>query len=309
MEGRPPASSKNPMGIHCAKLMGLHERPGTDRQLLGLRRIAKTDVMTKSRAASPARPGRSETPASAPWGKLIPEEQWTIFRSGTEALEQAGVPYLLHGALGLATYTGHWRNTKDVDVVVRAADRERAVAAVSGAGFGDYFEQESYDRSWIFRGTRDGVLFDVIWDLPNHRVAIDDAWFDRAEPLVLRGQPFSVVPPEELIRVKLYVMQRERCDWVDVLNVLAGAAARLDWQTLVDRMGPDVGLLQGVLAVFNWLCPERARLVPGWLREQFALQPADEAAEPEAREERRVRLFDSRPWFAMRLPADRVLER
>jgi hypothetical protein len=221
----------------------------------------------------------------------IPDAQWDVFTSGTEALTTAGVPFLVHGALALATYTGRWRNTKDVDIIVMPRDRERAIAALKRAGFADYFEQEAYDRSWIFRGIKADVLFDTIWDLPNHRVEIDAAWFERAVDLQLRGRHFASVPAEELVRVKLYVLQRERCDWVDVLNVLGGAVERIDWRWLVARMGRDGPLLH-----------------PSWLREHFAL-PYVEVEDPAAAEVRRVKLFDSRPWFALHQPVDRPLER
>jgi hypothetical protein len=242
------------------------------------------------------------------WSSLIPEEQWQVFLIGTDALEAAGIPYLLHGALALAAYTGHWRNTKDVDVIVRSTDQQRAIGALRAAGFEDYYPQLAYDRSWIFRGFKAGVLFDVIWDLPNHRVRIDESWFGHARALWLRGRLFASVPAEELIHVKLFVLQRERCDWVDVLNVLAGAVHRIDWRRLVDRMGRDLPLLHAVLAVFNWMSPHRAEMLPRWLREQFAL-PAIKVDDPVAAEERRVRLFDSRPWFALHQPLDQVLER
>ena len=238
----------------------------------------------------------------------MPDDQWATFRQATRAIRDSGVPVLLGGALALATYTGRWRNTKDVDVLVRPADHARAVAALGVAGFDDYFEKEPYDRSWIFRGYKDGVIYDVIWELPNHRVSIDDAWFSRAPRVRLRDEVHAAVPAEELIRVKLYVMQRERCDWVDVLNVLAGAHERIDWTWLVRRMGRDLPLLHAALAVFNWMCPQRARSMPGWLREQFALPLVEPTNQPNA-EEHRVRLFDSRPWFAPLLPADRPLER
>jgi hypothetical protein len=71
-------------------------------------------------------------------------------------------------------------------------------------------------------------------------------------------------------------------------------------------MGADLPLLQGALSVFNWLSPARAQSLPGWLREQFAL-PSIEASD--ATELEHVRLFDSRPWFALHQPLDRPLER
>lgn len=257
------------------------------------------------RPVSPASPA---DPRSAPWSALIPDEQWEVFQLGTRAIQQAGVASLIGGAMALATYTRHWRNTKDIDVIVRPRERQAAVAAIRAAGFEDYFPHEPYDRSWIFRGFKNEVIFDVIWELPNHRVVIDDAWFERAWPVQLRGAVHAAVPPEELIRVKLYVMQRERCDWVDVLNVLGGAHDEVDWGWLVRRMGRDLPLLHAMLALFNWMCPGRARALPVWLRQQFALPPVDDA-QPQLTEERRVRLFDSRPWFAPHQPADRPLER
>jgi hypothetical protein len=247
-------------------------------------------------------------PPESHWAQLIPDDQWAVFLSGTQAFEAAGVPFLLGGALALAAYTGHWRNTKDIDVIIQEADRERAIQAMLAAGFSDYFPREAYDRSWIFRFVKDDVLFDVIWALPNHRVGIDEAWFRRARAVCLRGRNQSVVPPEELVRVKLYVMQRDRCDWVDVLNVLAGAVEDISWPWLMDRMGRDLPLLHAALAIFNWMCPGRAHALPAWLRKQFALQRI-EADDLAATEERRVKLFDSRPWFALHQPTDQPLER
>ncbi len=247
-------------------------------------------------------------PIPAPWAALIPDDQWVVFTSGTRAIREAGVAAMLGGAVGLATYTRHWRNTKDVDVFVRDSEHEKAVAAVLALGFEDYHGRLSYDRSWIFRAYSNGVLFDIIWALPNHRVPIDDAWFERARAVCLRGDVHDAVPIEELVRVKLYVMQRERCDWVDVFNVLAGACELIDWPWLVKRMGRDLPLLQAALSVFAWLSPGRAAAIPVWLREQLAL-PSVEVDDPAATELRRVRLFDSRPWFASHQPTDRPLDR
>jgi hypothetical protein len=242
------------------------------------------------------------------WGELIPEEQWGIFSLGVTALEANGVPFLVHGALALGTYTGRWRNTKDVDVIVRPRDQERAVSALQRAGFEDYHNREPYDRSWIFRGFKEEVIFDIIWALPNHRVVIDEGWFERSRSFWLRGRLLAAVPAEEMVRVKLYVFQRERCDWVDVLNVLAGTCDTLDWRWLVQRMDRDLPLLHAALAVFNWMSPQRSATLPRWLREQFAL-PLLDVPDPAEVEVRRARLFDSRPWFALHQPTDKPLER
>lgn len=245
---------------------------------------------------------------SVRWAELIPEEQWEVLVSGVRAAREAGAPVLLGGALALATYTGRWRNTKDIDLIVKPGHEDDIVARLKAAGFVDYFETEPYDRSWIFRAVRDGVILDIIWALPNHRVPIDEAWFEHARPVALHGAEYRVVPIEELVRVKLYVMQRERCDWVDVLNALAGSVDQIDWEHLIARMGRDVPLLQAVLAIFAWLSPDRAIAIPAEVRERFAL-PTVESEDLAALEERRVKLFDSRPWWAAHQPEDQPLER
>ncbi len=65
-------------------------------------------------------------------------------------------------------------------------ERDRAVAALKSAGFEDDFERQAYDRSWIFRGIKDGVLFDLIWTLPNHLVGIDIGHCNLASNATLR---------------------------------------------------------------------------------------------------------------------------
>ena len=258
-------------------------------------------------ANQPLSSGQAGGQTDEPWCELIPEDQWSVFHDGTGALDRAQVPFLLAGALALAVYTKHWRNTKDLDVIIRADQKDTAVKAMLEAGFVDYYEQEAYDRSWIFRGFKEGVIFDVIWSLPNHRVSVDKDWFARARPLSMRGRSHQAVAPEVLIHVKLYVLQRSRCDWVDVLNVLAGTAGTLDWDFLVERMGRDLPLLHAILAVFNWMSPARADDIPPKLRARFALPPI-EAEDLAAMEERRTRVLDSRPWFAAHQPSDRPLE-
>jgi hypothetical protein len=245
---------------------------------------------------------------SQAWEKLIPDEQWCVLVAGKRAAAAAGAPVLLGGALALAAYTGRWRNTKDIDLIVKPGHEADIIAALKAAGFADLFETEPYDRAWIFRATRDGVILDIIWALPNQRVAIDEAWFEHARAVRLHGEDYAVVPIEELVRAKLYVMQRERCDWVDVLNALAGSATEIDWDHLVARMGKDLPLLQAVLAIFTWIAPERAGAIPAEWRERFAL-PSVESEDLAALEVRRVRLFDSRPWWAAHQPVGRPLER
>jgi hypothetical protein len=247
-------------------------------------------------------------PLEVPWSELVSQEHWNLLLAGREIARCAEVPVLVGGGVAYSVYAGRWRDAKDLDLMVRAADRERMIEALQAAGFEDYHSREAYDRSWIFRGIRDDVILDVIWDLPNHRVAVDDDWFTQARPVRIKDELFFVLGLEELIRIKLYVLQRDRCDWVDVLNTLAGSVERVDWDYLTSRMGRDLPLLQSVLALFSWLCPARVRAIPEAVRKRFAV-PSIETGDAAEMEVRRARLFDSRPWFAQHQPIDYVMER
>jgi hypothetical protein len=103
------------------------------------------------------------------------------------------------------------------------------------------------------------------------------------------------MPVEEFAWCKLYILQRDRCDWTDIFNILAVNGDRIDWAHLIDRVGPDLPLLRGLLSVYGWVHPERAARLPGELWPQFGL-PALETGPVDW--EARARYLDSRAWFS-----------
>src|SRR5688572_22073243 len=101
--------------------------------------------------------------------ELISPEEWSIYQLAMQAVRSAKIPFLVGGAFALAVYTGRWRSTKDIDLIVHPVDRDRAIDALTGAGFKDYYEQAPYDRGWIYRSTRENYIVDVIWRMANRR--------------------------------------------------------------------------------------------------------------------------------------------
>ena len=78
----------------------------------------------------------------------------------------------------------------------------------------------------------------------------------------MRGEALKVMPMEEFLWCKLYIMQRDHCDWTDVFNLIYAVGQQLDWDHLLDRLEEDWPLLKGLLTVYGWLCPEQARELP-----------------------------------------------
>jgi len=239
------------------------------------------------------------------WVDAVTDEQWSTYRDAIHALKAADIQFLLGGGFALATYIGRWRNTKDIDFYIVASDRDKAVEALTKAGFEDYFSRLPYDRKWIYRSTRDGVIVDIIWAMANQRAQTDHQWFERAHAANVRGEALRIVPMEEFLWCKLYIMQRDHCDWTDVFNLVYAVGRELDWEHLLERLEEDRPLLKGLLTVYAWLCPEEARELPQWLRDELELP---ELETPIKRRRDHIRLLDTRGWFAALLPKNKPLE-
>ena len=83
---------------------------------------------------------------------------------------------------------------------------------------------------------------DIIWAMANQRAQVDNLWFKRACSISIRGENLKVLPLEELVWCKLYIVQRDHCDWTDVFNLIYAIGPQLDWKHLIERAGEDVPL-------------------------------------------------------------------
>src|SRR5262249_21735568 len=151
-------------------------------------------------------PSRNESGLQREWTRGIGKAEWRIYSIAIRALRAEGVRFLLGGGFALATYIGRWRNTKDIDLYIFPRDRRKAIRALTEAGFADYFRQLRYDRKWIYRATRSGVIVDLIWAMANQRAQVDEQWFENAPMLAIRDEELAVIPREELLWCKLYIV-------------------------------------------------------------------------------------------------------
>jgi len=223
-----------------------------------------------------------------------------------DAVRGSGVAFMLGGGFALASFTGRWRDTKDIDLYIHPRDRDKVVDALTRAGFKDYFSQLPYDRKWIYRSIKSNVIVDIIWSMANQRAQVDDFWFERAGALKLRGQSLLLMPPEELMWCKLYIIQRDHCDWPDVLNLVYAVGATLDWEHLISRLEDDLPLLRAMLQVFGWLCPKQVLKFPRELWSRLEMPVPQPLKRPADRD--KIRLLDSRGWFAALQHPGRKLE-
>jgi hypothetical protein len=230
------------------------------------------------------------------WADRIEPAEWGVYRRVVDEARNAGVRFAFGGAFATAVYTGELRNTKDFDFYILPEDREAMIGAITRAGLQDYYERLPYDRTWIYRASVGDVIVDAIWAMANLRTWVEEPWLTGGPEVTIHGERVRAIPVEELIWCKLYVLQRERSDWGDVLNLIEARADTIDWDHLVSRLAEDAPLLTGALALFGWLAPDRARDIPKPIWTRLGLGLPERSRDPDVTR-RRAALLDSRPWF------------
>jgi hypothetical protein len=226
---------------------------------------------------------------------FVPASDWEVLGRVVVLAKQRGLRFAVSGGFATSFYSALWRNTKDLDFCVLPRDRDAMVQVTRDAGLHDLHDEKPYDRGWIYRATERGIIADIIWQLANYRGEVDEAWVDAGPEVTIHGETLRLVPPEEMIWSKIYVVQRERCDFPDIVNILYACGAELDWPCLLERLRGEERLLASVLSIFAWLAPGRANLIPEAVWQKLAIpRPAGGLQ----RDEDRIRGLDSRPWFS-----------
>jgi hypothetical protein len=182
-----------------------------------------------------------------------------FYRDVLERMRAEGVPSLVGGAYALARYTGVSRDTKDLDLFVRPVDFDRALRLHAAAGF----ETEVTSRVWLGKARCGDDFVDIIFSSGNAIAEVDDAWFSHAEDGEVLGVPVKLVPPEEMIWSKGFIMERERYDGADIVHLIRACGPRLDWSRLLVRFGAHWRVLLSHVVLFGFVYPAERDAVPG----------------------------------------------
>jgi hypothetical protein len=199
-----------------------------------------------------------------------------FYRRVLERLLEAGAPFLIGGAYGLEHYTGIARHTKDVDVFVRPADCDQILAVLQQAGY----PTEVTSETWLAKAFYGEDFADIIFSSGNGVAEVDDAWFERAPLGEVLGVSVQIVPPEEMIWSKGYIMERQRFDGADVAHLIRARGRTMDWEHLLARFGDHWRVLLAHLILFDFAYPGERDAVPEWVMQRLTERLADERAHP-----------------------------
>ena len=198
-----------------------------------------------------------------------------------QTLIEARVEFLVGGAFALVRYTGIDRDTKDLDLFVRRADWPKATDALEAGGF----ETELTFPHWLgkaFGGRTREFFVDLIFSGGNGVAEVDDEWFAHALGGEALGFPIRLVPVEEMIWSKAFVMERERFDGADVAHLIRAKQDELNWPRLVQRFGEHWRVFLAHLVLFTYIYPNE-RAPRQALDELVTRLSAGPSADPELR--------------------------
>ncbi|MFL5807759.1 MAG: hypothetical protein ACJ8CR_39275, partial [Roseiflexaceae bacterium] len=184
-----------------------------------------------------------------------------FYRRALTALLESDIAFLVGGAYGMAYYTGIARDTKDLDIFVRAADFEPALDVFSAAG---YLTEITFP-SWLGKAIQGTDNIDVIFSSGNGIARVDETWFASAVEAELLGMTLKICPAEEIIWSKATIMGHERYDGADIAHLLHACGQNLDWHRLLKRFGAHWQVLLSHLILFGYIYPTERSRIPDWV--------------------------------------------
>jgi hypothetical protein len=182
-----------------------------------------------------------------------------FYMDALDLLETAGVPFLIGGAFAQSRYTKRFRETKDLDIIIRRSDVPELLARFDQAGY----RTELAFPHWLAKIHSGHFVLDVVYGSGNGVLTVDDAWFTYAVDAQVLGRPAKLCPVEELLWSKAYIQERERFDGGDVLHLLHARASVIDWDRLLARFGDHWPVLLSHLVLFFFTYPDRRGMIPG----------------------------------------------
>lgn len=208
----------------------------------------------------------------------IPESDRQTYRAAIRSLNQAGVPFVVSGLYAIYEYTGVYRKTKDLDVMMIPRWTVPAARVLKEAGF----RVSLHDEHWLAKAERDGGQIDLIFGMGNGLEFVDLDWFRHSRPAILAAEPVRIAPAEEMIWHRLFISERHRFDVADIVHLILCRGQELDWERLLRRTGDHWRLLLGQLQFFDYAYPADRDRVPDWIRDElYDRARADSDARPD----------------------------
>lgn len=146
-------------------------------------------------------------------------------KRAASALKRDGPRFALAGSYALWAY-GAPEPVNDVDLVVSEGEVEQAEASLRAAGFAI----ERTPEDWLLKARAETATVDVLHRLNGEPVGPD--LLERAVELEVLAIHMPVMPPTEMIIVKLRSLSEHHCDFAALLPAVRAVREQLDWKRI-----------------------------------------------------------------------------
>ncbi len=158
----------------------------------------------------------------------MPERMAEATKNSIAALENEGIDYLLGGGMGCWALGGP-PSTNDVDLFIREADADRALAAMEAAGL----RTETPPEQWLVKAWFDDILVDLIFGPAG--LEMTDEVFARGETHGLYGMDVRVMSLDDILVTKLMALDEHSLDLTQLLLISRALREQIDWDSVQER--------------------------------------------------------------------------
>ncbi|MGH7483161.1 MAG: nucleotidyltransferase family protein [Longimicrobiales bacterium] len=195
----------------------------------------------------------------------IPEPERNVYKRALQALNGAGIRYIISGLYAIYEYTGLYRKTKDLDLMLEPTELLDAARVLKAEGF----RLELSQAHWIAKAHWGEHFIDLVFAMGNGLAIIDRGWYENSRSAILAATAVRVAPPEELIWHRLFITERHRTDISDVVHLIVCRGDELDWDRLLHRVDDHWQLLLAQVQLFDYVYPAHYARVPRRVREEL----------------------------------------
>lgn len=192
-------------------------------------------------------------------------------------LDRSQVPYLVGGGYAMTAYTGITRQTKDLDLFVRAEDSRRALEVLGAAGY----QTEVTWSHFLVKVLCKQAFVDILHNSGNGLSPVDDQWFEHAVEADVLGRRVLLCPAEEILWTKAFVQDRDRFDGADVAHLILARGQQFDWERLIRRFEGHERVLLAHLLLYTYIYPSERQNVAGRVVERLMGRISAEAPSTE----------------------------
>ena len=158
------------------------------------------------------------------------ENLLTAMKRAAAVLRDEEIPFVLAG--GLAVHARGGPPTEhDVDFMLRAEDAERALTALTAAGF----REERPPEGWLYKVyDEDDSMIDLIF-APNSKPERVQAFLDHSDDIEVFAITLPVMSVTDVLATKLLTLKEHELDYDSVVEIARTCREQIDWDALRDQ--------------------------------------------------------------------------